>query len=67
LEEYKNTMKIWDVLAEKTKLDRNTCKMVVYALLYGRIVQACIDYKIEIYDVLEIQGAFDDYVSGRQR
>jgi len=60
-----NNSDLWEALAKETGLDRSKCKVILYGLLYGRIVPACKAAKASVDDVVQIRVAFDDFIEGR--
>lgn len=62
-----NNSDLWKYIEAETRIDRTTCKVVVYSLIFGRnIVKTARDYKLEIEDLVDIRMAFNDFVKHRK-
>lgn len=58
--------KVWDKIADETGIDRNACKALVYAMIYGGPVpHVCKSFGLDMMKIVEIRTTFDDIMEGR--
>lgn len=58
---------VWDKIEEKTNINREASKALIYAMICGGpVVHICKNFNLELSDILDIRMVFDDIMAGRQ-
>jgi N-glycosylase/DNA lyase len=60
--------RLWDALAQRTGIDRNKCKCILFTLVYGgSITSLAVKERLTITDIVSVREAFDGHIEYLQR